>query len=175
MEETKEQKIEGAYAKLTSNLEELTKIYRTLLELLRKEKDLLIQSDLEALNESNKTKEALLYKLRTLDMARERYGREIAHLVGADVKAPRLLEIAQRLNGEGGDRLRTQHSTLELIIRRVHEINKENETYTQSALTTLNGAMGELKETLAPKKTYDRKGKMAHGPDKAGNFARKEA
>jgi hypothetical protein len=175
MEETKEKKIEGAFAKLVSNLEDLTKIYRTLLDLIRKEKDLLINSDLEALNENNKAKEALIYKLRAQDSARERYARELANLIGADVKQPRLLELAQRLEGAAGDRLRAIHSTLEILIRRVSEINKENETYTQSALNTLNGAMGEIKETLAPKKTYGSQGKMAHGPEKAGNFVSKEA
>lgn len=175
MEETREQKIEASYQKLTSNLEELTKIYRTLLDLLRKEKELLIQSDLSSLDESNKTKEALLYKLRALDTARERYGRELAGHLNADVKTPRLLEIAQKITGQAGDRLRNQHSTLEILIRRVQEINKENETYAQSALSTLNGAMGNLKDTLAPKKTYGRSGKMEHGPDKAGNLSSKEA
>jgi hypothetical protein len=176
MEETREQKIEAAYHKLVSNLEDLTKIYRTLLDLLRKEKELLVQADIEKLNESNQTKEACLYKLRAMDAARERYGRELAGLVGADVQAPRLLEIAQRIAGAGGDRLRTMHSTLELLVRRVHEINRENEQYAKTALNTLNGALGELKETLAPKKTYGRNAKMAQSsPDTAGNFASKEA
>lgn len=175
MEETKEQKIEVSYAKLVSNLEDFTKLYRTLLDLLRKEKEHLIASNLEALDESNKTKEALIYKLRAQDTARERYARELANLIGADVKSPRLLELAQRLAGPAGDRLRAIHATLEILIRRVGEINKENETYTQSALSVLNGAMGEVKDTLAPKKTYGNQGKMAHGPEKAGNFVSKEA
>lgn len=175
MEETKEQKTESAFHKLVSNLEDLTRIYRTLLDLLRKEKDLLIASDLEALNESNRTKEACLHKLRAMDSARERYAREMAALLGTETRAPRLLELAQRLDGPAGDRLRSIHSTLELLVRRVQEINKDNEQYAKTALSTLSGAMGEVKETLAPKKTYDRKGQMAHGPDQAGNFARKEA
>lgn len=175
MEETKEHKIEHSFKKLSSNLEDLTKIYRTLLDLLRHEKDLLIQSNLEKLNESNQIKEACLYKLRSMDSARERYARELAALVGADVTAPRLLEIAQRLAGQPGDRLRSMHSTLELLVRRVHEINKENEQFAQSALHTLGGAMGELKETLAPKKTYGRNGKMAQNTDGLGNLSHKEA
>ena len=176
MEETRETKVEGAYHKLVTNLEDLTKVYRTLLDLLRKEKELLVKSDVVALSESNQTKEACLYKLKSLDAARERYARELANLIGADVQAPRLLDIAQKIAGTGGDRLRTIHSTLEILIRRVQEINKENEKFAASALSTLNGAMGEIKETLAPKKTYGRNGKMAsHAPDQAGNFSSKEA
>jgi len=176
MEEAKEVKTQNAYLKLDTNLEDLTKTYRLLLDLLRREKELLLQSDVEKLIESNQAKEACLYKLRAMDAARERYARELAGLVGAEVSAPRLLEIAQKISGPAADRLRTQHSTLDLIIRRVHEINKENETFAQSALSTLNGAMGQLKDTLAPKKTYGRNGKMASVTETAaGNFASKEA
>ncbi len=175
MEETKERKIEVSFNKLVINLEDLTKVYRTLLDLLRREKDLLIASDLEKLRESNQTKEACLFKLRSMDSARERYARELADLVGADVTAPRLLEISQRLAGAAGERLRLMHATLELIVRRVHEINKENETYAKSALNTLCGAVGDLKETLAPKKTYGRNGKMAQSLEGAGNLSSKEA
>lgn len=175
MEETKEQKIQTTYDKLVSNLEDLTKIYRTLLDLLRKEKDLLIKADVEALNESNLTKDACLYKLRALDTARERYARELSHHIGTDSAAPRLLDIAQKISGQAGDRLRSMHATLDLLVRRVHEINRDNATYADSALNTLNGAMGELKDTLAPKKTYGRNAKMATGPDKAGNLSSKEA
>ena len=176
MEETRETKVESGYLKLVTNLEDLTKVYRTLLDLLRREKELLVKSDVEALGESNLTKEACLYKLRSLDAARERYARELAHLVGADVVSPRLLDIAQKIAGSGGDRLRTIHSTLEILIRRVQEINKENEKFATTALSTLNGAMGEIKDTLAPKKTYGRNGKMATPtPDQAGNFSSKEA
>jgi len=176
MDETSnERKRDETYGKLVSNLEDLSKNYRTLLDLLRKEKDFLIQSDLEALSESNKAKETMIYKIRAQDAARERYARELANLVGADVKAPRLLELAQRLEGPAGDRLRAIHAALDLLIRRVSEINKENETYASSALNSLNGAIGELKDTLAPKKTYGNQGKMSQGPEKAGNFVSKEA
>jgi len=87
--------IENAFQNLVSNLEELTKIYRHLLDVVRKEKDLLIQVDLKALEESNKSKEAFLNKLRTLEATREKCARELAQIVGADVQNPRLLDIAK--------------------------------------------------------------------------------
>lgn len=175
MDETKENQISNAFAKLVTNLEELTKFYRTLLDLLRKEKEFLVQSDLAALNESNKAKETMLLKIRAHDSARERYAKEFAHLIGTDVSSPRLLEMAQKIQGPEADRLRSIHSTLDLLIRRVSELNKENETFASHALQVLGGAMGEIKDTLSPKKTYERKGKMTHGPERAGNFVSKEA
>lgn len=167
---------ERAYQKLEANLEELTKIYRALLDVVRKEKEILIRADREALEENNTVKEELLFKLRAQDSLRSRYAMDLATVVGADVENPRLLELAQKMAGHpGADRLRTQHAALDILIKRITEINKENEEYTQSALKTLNGALDNIKETLSGKKTYERKGQYKSGPQVSGNFVSKEA
>ncbi len=166
---------EKSFAKLTANLDELTKLYRSLLEVCRKEKDLLIAADITKLDENNKNKEMILYKIRSQDGARERYAKELALLIGGDVHNPRLLELAKILNGAEADRLRVLHGSLEMLVSRVASLNKENEQYAQSALGTLNGALNNIKDSLSGKKTYARQGTMEFGPDKAGNFVRKEA
>ncbi len=168
--------VERAFQKLEANLEELTKIYRSLLDIVRKEKDLLLKADLPALDESNKLKEDLLFKLRAQDALRARYAMDLATMVGADVENPRLLELAQKLAGTpAADRLRTQHSALDVLIQRITNINKENEEYAKSALGTLNGALNDVKESLSGKKTYGGKGQYKTGPQVAGNFVSKEA
>ncbi|PIS11706.1 MAG: flagellar protein FlgN [Bdellovibrio sp. CG10_big_fil_rev_8_21_14_0_10_47_8] len=166
---------ERSYQKLVLCLEELTKLYRSLLDVVRKEKDILIAADVEKLNDSNKVKETLLYKIRSQDSARERYAKEFADLIGADSKNPRLLEMAKIIQGEEANRLRVIHAALEMLVKRASDINKENEQYAQSALHSLNGAMNDIKDTLAGKKTYAREGTMAaYGPARAGNFVSKE-
>ncbi|MFN7263034.1 MAG: flagellar protein FlgN [Pseudobdellovibrionaceae bacterium] len=167
--------MEVSTAKLVNNLEDLIKQYRLLLDVVRKEKDLLIAADIEKLNENNQSKEALIYKIRSLDAARERYAKEVAQAIGADVNAPRLLELARKCQGAEGDRLRNLHSTLEMLLGRIASLNKENEEYANSALRTIHGALNEVKETLGGKKTYGQQGKMTTGPDRAGNFVSKEA
>lgn len=168
--------VERAFQKLEANLEELTKIYRSLLDIVRKEKDLLVKADLPALEESNKLKEDLLFKLRAQDALRSRYAMDLAGMVGADVENPRLLELAQKLAGTpAADRLRTQHSALDVLIKRITDINKENEEYAKSALGTLNGALNDVKDSLTGKKTYGGKGQYKTGPQVAGNFVSKEA
>lgn len=167
---------ERAYQKLEANLEELTKIYRTLLDVVRKEKEYLLNADREALELNNITKEELLFKLRAQDALRSRYAMDLATVVGADIENPRLLELAQKMGSNpAADRLRIQHSALDMLIKRITEINKENESYTQNALKTLNGALNEIKETLTGKKTYERKGQYKQGPQVSGNFVSKEA
>ncbi len=167
--------IEQNCNKLVIALEDMIKSYRQLLELVRKEKEILVSADHDKLNEMNQAKESLLFKIRAHDSLRSRYAAELAHVVGADTETPRLLEIAQKMGGPQADRLRNIHSALDMLIKRIVEINKENEEYTKSALRTLGGALTDLKGTLSGgKKTYERKGQYKIGPDVTGNFVKKE-
>lgn len=161
--------------RLITNLEELTKLYRQLLEVVRKERELLISADIAELEKNNSLKDSLIMKVRLADQLRIKRAEEAAEAVGADARNPRLLEIARRVDGAQGDRLRVLHASLETLLTRIAEINRGNEEYAQSALRTLNGAMNDIKETLTGKKTYERKGTYKLGPETTGNFVSKEA
>jgi hypothetical protein len=62
-----------------------------------------------------------------------------------------------------------------LLLKRVHELNKENETLVQSALQHVTGAMKAIRETLQEKPTYQRKGEVSSGPAPTGNLVSREA
>lgn len=166
--------IDRNFQRLVANLEEMTKLYRQLLDLVRKEKQLLIDADMEKLQENNEIKENLLFKIKSVDSLRIRYAAEMASLVRADHENPRLLDIAKNLGGAEGDRLRVIHSALDLLVKRLSELNKENESVAQSALKNLDGALGNIKDTLSGKKTYGAKGQPQRGPHQAGHFVSKE-
>lgn len=164
-----------AFEKLVNNLEDLTKQYRNLLECVRKEKEYLIQTDIPNLTENNSLKEQILMRIRSLDGLRVNYATELAGIVGADIAHPRLLEIAQRFGGPEADRLRTIHSTLEIITNRLVQLNKENAQYAENGLKVVGSAMDNIKETLMGQKTYQKKGGYQTGPEKSGHFVSKEA
>lgn len=167
--------VQTVYKKLTQTLEEMTKIYRQLLDVVRKEKDFLINVDIIEIEKARTLKEELISKSRMADMVREKYAHELGSLVGLTIARPRLMELAAQLPLKEGDALRQMHSGLEMVIRRLQELNRENDHYAQSALKTLNGALGNIKETLAGKSTYERKGQYKAGPEVSGNFMSKEA
>lgn len=164
-----------SYEKLVGNLEDITKQYRLLLECVRKEKEFLIQTNIEKLNEINSQKEQLLSHARSLDYLRMTYASNLAQHLGADTNEPRLLELAQKMSGPEGDRLRSIHSTLELLTKRLVELNRENATYAESALKTVNSAMENIKDAVMGQKTYQKKGTYRQGQDKSGHFVSKEA
>jgi hypothetical protein len=161
-------------AHLVDSLENLVKMYRGLLELIRKEKDLLVSANTKELDESNRTKEHMLAKIKLAEQTRMKIARDLAKEVGSDVDAPRLLELATNLPEEHADRLRNLHGVLDLLLRRVSNLNRENEALAQSALQTVNGAIDSLKDSLQDKVTYERKGAMQSQSMSAGQLFRKE-
>lgn len=164
-----------AIQNLLTNLEDLAKLYRRLLDVVRKERDLLVSADLAALDLNNQEKEQLIGKTKLADLLRLKLAAEAAAAVGADSASPRLLEIAAKTTGPEADRLRSLHGALETLITRVSELNRDNETYARKALDTLNGAMNDIKDSLSGKKTYGGKGHYKQGPQVSGNFVSKEA
>jgi len=164
-----------AYDKLASNLEEILKYYRSLLDCVRKEKELLIAANLEQLNESNAHKEQLTIRIKALDQLRMTYASELAQILQADSVQPRLLELAQKIGGLEGEKLRTMHSALEMVIKRLSDLNKENSVYAQSALKTVGAALENFKDQLSGQKTYQSKGKYKTGAETSGHFVAKKA
>ncbi len=155
-------------------LEDQIRVYRHLLETVRKEKDILISANLDDLNENNRSKEAMLIKIRALETQRLAAAGEVYQALGLTGEYPRLLEMARQLDTESSDKLRNIHSVLELLLKRVQEYNKQNEALVQAALTTVTGAMNSIKGTLAEKPTYQKKGEV-EGHTAAGQLVSREA
>lgn len=167
--------IEKSFDKLIIHLDELTKNYRQLLDCVRKEKDLLILTNIEKLNENNLLKEQLLFKIKSMDGLRINYATELSVALGLDSQKIRLLEIAQKMGGPQADKLRTFHSALEMIIKRLTELNQSNAKYAESALKNVNNAMNSFKDTLMGQKTYQSKGQYKKGHEKSGHLVSREA
>ncbi len=156
--DTEKLSTEKIYSELVDNLENLVKVYRSLLEVVRREKEILVASKLDELNENNKSKDAMLIRIRSLENQRTKWARDLAAAVGADVENPRLLDIANHSELRMAERLRNMHSVLDLLVRRVADVNKQNEELVQAALSNITGAMEAIRDGLKPKPTYGRQG-----------------
>lgn len=163
------------YNNLVQILEEEVTVYRHFLDLVRHEYNILVESKLESLIENNKSKDAMITKLKSLERIREKRVKDITMALGLIANEPlTLLQIAAKLDMAQGDKLRTIHSTLELLIKRVRENNEKNEVLVQSALTNIKGALENLKHSLQDKKTYKSEGQVSEGAVAPGRFVSKE-
>ncbi len=162
------------FKKLETQLEDLVKIYRHLLGVVRKEREILIAANLDDLNENNKTKEAMLIKARHIEAERLAAFRQLAQMEGLSENT-KLLELARVVGGDTGDRLRNLQSVLELLLKRVREHNAQNEVLVNSALETVTGSMGSICNTLKDKPTYKKSGGVSSRPAESGQLVSKEA
>lgn len=164
-----------SYKNLVGILEDEIKVYRHFLDLIRNEHEILLQSKLDDLIENNRAKEAMIHKLRSMERVREKRVKEIALELHVKAEPPRLLDIAASLGMGHGDKLRSIHSTMDLLIRRVKEHNSRNEELVQSALQNIKGALEDLKKNLQDKPTYQQEGQKTSQAAPTGRFVSKEA
>src|SRR6185437_12572675 len=95
-----------SFEQLEKSLDELIKVYRGVLNVVRQERDILISTQLEALSENNLTKEKMLVKARQLEEERQKAARVLAGIEGLPENA-KLIEFAKHFGGEAGERLRS--------------------------------------------------------------------
>jgi len=162
-----------AYKNLADVLEDEVKVYRAMLDLVRREKDVLIAANITELEECNQAKEAMVLKVRGLERIREKAARELGAVVGLTSDNPRLLDLASKMLDPESSKLRSVHSTLDLLVRRIKDLNSANEELIQSSLKAVNGALGAIKQTLQPKTTYAASGEVKQN-EVAGHFVSKE-
>src|SRR5881394_34696 len=96
--------------RLDQSLEGLVKAYRHLLNVVRRERDLLIAAKLDDLVENNRTKELTLLKIRELEDIRIAAAKELAQAEGLDIERTRLLDFARHFDSTPtGERFRKLH------------------------------------------------------------------
>ncbi len=167
--------IDQAYSHLIESVEFEVTLYRTMLDIVRREHEILVASKMDDLIENNQAKDALVSKIRSNDRIREKRVKEISVLLQIKSEPVRLLEIASHLNQVQGDRLRSIHTTLDLLVKRIREHNEKNEALIQSALRTIQGALENLKTSLEGQKTYQSEGNVDKAPITTGRFVSREA
>ncbi|MCB0391434.1 MAG: flagellar protein FlgN [Bdellovibrionales bacterium] len=165
-----------SFEQLVENLEKVIKIHRSLLNVVRKEKEILISANLDELNENNKIKEEVLIQARQLE--KERIKIIDSLLTEEDIKMenPSLLELANYFQGIKGEKLRNLHAVLDLLIKRVKDINNQNEVLIKSALKNITGAMKSIKDMLDDNKTYKKQGTLGetHDHQSSGRLVSKQ-
>ncbi len=162
------------YKDLVQHLNELVRVYRHLLETVRREKQLLLKADIVALDECTKAKEMMLAKVNELEKKWMTTAKQIYLLLDKkDFESPRLLDIATKYDGAERDKLLQLRSVLNLLVQRIIGVNKDNEALTQSALSHISGAMQAIKQTLNKNSNYEKKGKRSDANETTGRLVSK--
>lgn len=156
--------MDEAIVNLQHIIENLAVEYDSLSQVMHLEREFLISSDIEQLQSSQNLKESILNKIKQLESNRQAAALQLADFIDLKERPPRLLQIVAGLQTlkkkKEASLFLGFHQSLEAQLKKVAEQNRENEIYASSALRILGGAIGEIKNTLGGKKTYQRKGQL---------------
>ena len=170
MEEKKD-----SFAKLIHCLEDEINIYQHMHGLVVREKDLLVKANVADLLESNKAKDNMIVRLKSIERVRE----EIVRTLGRELlifdSTPRISQIIKKLPPLRATQLTQLRDVLSLLIDRVSEQNKANEALIHSALKTVRGAIESMRGVKKENKTYRREGDLQVVGVNSGQFVSREA
>jgi flagellar biosynthesis/type III secretory pathway chaperone len=168
--------IQKIFQGLESCLGELCDSYKKIISVLEVEKKHLISGSTDEMFLANIEKESLLKKISGIEGLRLGFAASLARSLGLPDSTPKLLDLANALKGQPEELvLRDWYQRISEVIQKVQELNSENEVLVVAALRSVGGALDNIKDSLAGKKTYRRSGQFKSGPEQSGNFISKEA
>lgn len=169
-------RFEKPIAEIHASLQKLVGLHRQLLDVVRVEKEALIEANLRAIQEATCSKQALIESIKQEEVRRQQNVAELAILLKRPMSELTLLEIAIAVQGEeprGADQLRSAFNALSILIKRVSEANRENATLVERSLEHIR----EMKKNVlgdahSSSNTYTQQGTRSNAPSGARLFER---
>lgn len=172
-------------AELASTLAQQTELMRELVELLQQDRAAIVRHDIEALEASNRRKEALVLKLHAAERARVRHCEQVARAVGLLGTGPggttpggtevRVATLCERLGAEG-QRLRAAAETLRAVVGSLRELVAVSHGFLEQSILGIRGLLGLITSLKSRDDvTYDASGRIAAPPAAGGVALRQEA
>ena len=143
-------------------LDQETKLYQSMHTVIRKEKDAVIQSELNALNEAVKEKENLLLKLRILEEHRTQLAMRLAKILNYPPQDLTLNMVAQVVDEPYAGQLKKYSANLSELLATVKEANHRNKTLFEHSIELLRGSFNLLSELMVSNTIYYRTGNIQH-------------
>ncbi len=165
-----------ARQELVQYLDQLVTVYRHLLDIVRKENEVLVAAEMKEIPQITESKEKLVLKVRELDEKWQASAAALAEELKIEQKQPTLLELSLHFQGDERIKMEQLHSVLNMLVQRIVDLNKKNEILVRSALSHITGAMDSITNTLNENPTYKKSGGMeAENKDAQGRLVSREA
>ena len=150
--------LNGLLTELSGLLEQETELYQALLTAIDKEKQAVISTNLDKLNETTKVKENLLLKLRILDEQRTHLLRKLADFLGRSEDTLSLNNLSRMVEAPHASRLKRYRTLLLTLIAKIQTANSQNRALFSHSLELVKGSMNLLNNLLISGPVYFRTG-----------------
>ncbi len=122
-----------------------TDLYKSLLNVLHEENQIILNSSVEKLHTNNKKKEVLILQIKLLDETCIRILEKIHHeLPGQQVLPPSLKQIIESMKEPAASPMKTVYSKLLSIAQTVKEINTANDRLIKGSLRAIKSSISFL-------------------------------
>ena len=140
---------------LISILEQEDSLYEDLLKLSMSKTPVLISGDLEALSRITEDEQEIVNKVNALDKKREEGMKDIANVLGKDVKTLKLTDLIDVLRSRPAEqnRLAAIYDKLSDIIGQMKRTNEQNKELIESSLEMVQFDMNVLQAYKAAPET----------------------
>jgi flagellar biosynthesis/type III secretory pathway chaperone len=141
-------------------LEQVAELYQSLLDVMGKERNAVINTDLCMLNEAAKVKDNLLLKLRILEEQRVHLLGELADHLQQSREELTLTKLSQLVEKPHAIRLKGCRSRLLTAIKKVQEANEHNRSLFSHSLELIKGSVNLLNNLMTSSPVYFRTGNI---------------
>ncbi len=128
--------------------------YRSLLSLLQKERQIVVDFSTEDLIQTNKEKENLVLKIRILEESRVVLLEKLADNMGVPPEALTLSALEQRVKEPFVTQLSTHRSNLSAILQSIREVNEGNRVFLQHSVDFVKGSLALIRHLTASNPKY---------------------
>ena len=147
-------KMKDMLAQLLDILSRETELYQTMSQVMKKEKDAAIQSQLSALNEAQIEKENILAVLRRLEEQRRNLVAVLADTLGHSARDMNLTKIAELVGEPFAGRLKQAKSDLSALLESIQVANRHNRHLFEHSRDLLRGSINLLSALRSPNPIY---------------------
>ena len=140
--------------KLMVLLDGETDVLRCLLSVVQKEKEAIVESDLNNLNTAGKEKENLLLKIRIFEERRLKIINSLSDFTGYEPERLTLNKLAQMVKEPYSSKLRNGHSTFSSLLQTIKEVNQGNMSLLNHSLNVVRSSLKLLDNLITPNPVY---------------------
>jgi flagellar biosynthesis/type III secretory pathway chaperone len=144
--------------KLLEVLTRETQLYRSMLDVIDKEKEAAVRAELMALNEATVERESIVSALRKSDQQRRRLVAWLAENLAYPPEDLTLKRLAQLVAEPFAGRLMQASTELRFEVNRVQDVNQRSQQIFEHSLELLRGALNLLNDLHASNTVYHRTG-----------------
>ena len=155
--------MENMLKELIDVLENQTKLYRALLDILASEKKAVVSAKLDAVNSARIQKEAILTLIHAGDEKRKDMVKKISDRLGCPSQGLSLTQLAQHVDVPFSLKLVRCAADISSLVQDIHQKNEVNKSLLTHSLKLVRSSINLLVQMMTPSPVYFRTGKMYQG------------